>query len=141
MSISSRSAVGVHVLALLAQAGEKPLSSEVMASSVNTNAVVIRRVLGRLRDASLVRSLEGSGGGWRLVRGPEEITLLDVYGAVERESLFSLHSRQPNPACLIGHNIQGALEGVFGEAEAAMEGRLEKTTIAGVLSAIRAHAS
>lgn len=141
MSISSRSAVGVHVLALLAQTGEEPLSSEVMAGSVNTNAVVIRRVLGRLRRAGLVGSLEGSGGGWRLARAPVGITLLDVYRAVEEEPLFSLHSRQPNPACLVGRNIQGALEDAFGEAEGAMERRLAETTMAEVLDAVLARAS
>lgn len=141
MSISSRSAVGVHVLALLAQAGDEPLSSEVMAGSVNTNAVVIRRELGLLRQAGLVRSQEGSGGGWRLARNPKRITLLDVYRAVEKEALFSLHNQQPNPACLVGRNIQGALDDVFGDAEAAMERRLEKTTIYDVLGAVQKRAS
>lgn len=141
MSISSRSAVGVHVLALLARAGDEPLSSEVMAGSVNTNAVVIRRELGLLRQAGLVRSQEGSGGGWRLARNPRRITLLDVYRAVEKETLFSLHNQQPNPACLVGRNIQGALKDVFGDAEAAMERRLEKTTIDEVLGAVQKRAS
>lgn len=136
MSISSRSAVGVHVLTLLAQAGDEPLSSEAMARSVNTNAVVIRRELGLLRRAGLVGSQEGSGGGWRLARAPERITLLDVYRAVEKETLFSLHNRRPNPACLVGRNVQGALEDVFGDAEAAMERRLEQTTIDDVLGAV-----
>lgn len=136
MSISSRSAVGVHVLALLAEAGEEPLSSETMAGSVNTNAVVIRRVLGPLRRAGLVRSQEGSGGGWRLARDPNRITLLDVYQAVEKEPLFSLHNQQPNPACQVGRNIQGALEGVFRDAETSMERRLERTTIDDVLSVV-----
>ena len=136
MSISSRSAVGVHVLTLLAQTGQEPLSSEVMAGSVNTNAVVIRRVLGSLRKAGLVSSLEGFGGGWKLSRDPEEITLLDVYRAVEGETLFSLHSRQPNPDCSVGRNIQGVLEVTFGEAEDMMERRLAETTIANVLGAV-----
>ena len=141
MSISSRSAVGIHVLTLLAQSGEEPLSSEVMAGSVNTNAVVIRRELGLLRQAGLVRSQEGSGGGWRLARNPKRITLLDVYRAVEKEKLFSLHNQQPNPACRVGRSIQGALEGVFGDAEAAMERRLRETTIEDVLGAVQKRTS
>ncbi len=141
MSISSRSAVGVHVLTLLAQTGDEPLCSKVMAGSVNTNAVVVRRELGLLRRAGLVRSQEGSGGGWRLARDPKRITLLDVYRAVEKEALFSLHNRQPNLACPVGKNIQGALEDVFGDAEAAMERRLEKTTIDDVLGAVQKRAS
>ena len=65
--ISSRSAVAVHLLTLLAMfEGGEPLPSGYMADSVNTNAVVVRRILGALREAGLVRSQEGSGGGWYL---------------------------------------------------------------------------
>lgn len=141
MSISSRSAIGVHVLALLARSGEEPLSSQEMSESVKSNPVVIRRVLGRLRDASLVTSLEGSGGGWQLVRSPEKVTLLDVYSAVEKDPLFSLHAHPPSFDCAVGRNIQGALEEEFSQAESAMEERLARTTIAEVLRSVLARAS
>jgi len=135
--ISSRSAVAIHLLTLLAMfEGGEPLSSGYMAGSVNTNAVVVRRVLGALREAGLVRSQEGSGGGWYLARSPREISLLDAYLAVEGDPLFSLHNRQPNPACPVGKNIGGVLEGVFGEAESAMERRLAETTVAGMLEGV-----
>lgn len=139
--ISSRTAVAVHLLALLALFDEEPLPSEVMASSVNTNPVVVRRVLGVLRRAGLVRSWEGSGGGWELARSPGEITMLDAYRAVEEEHLFSLHKRRPNPDCPVGANIKGVLEGVFGEAETAMDRRLGQVTIAEILRAVLARAS
>lgn len=129
--------MAVHLLTLLAMfEGGEPLPSGYMAGSVNTNAVVVRRVLGALREAGLARSQEGAGGGWYLARSPREITLLDAYRAVEGEPLFSLHNRQPNPACPVGRNIGGVLEDVFGEAESAMERRLAETTIAGMLEGI-----
>jgi Rrf2 family protein len=135
MSTSSRFAVATHMLTLLAQNREEavPVTSEFIAESVNTNPVVIRRVLGALRAARLVTSQGGNGGGWRLTRDPETITLRDVYRAVEDETLFSLHHRPPNPDCLVGRHIQHVLAQHFASATRAMEDELAHTTIADVL--------
>jgi Rrf2 family protein len=135
MSTNSRFAVAVHVLTLLAQAGEDPapVTSEYIAASVNTNPVVIRRALGGLREARLVSSQGGNGGGWHLLRAPNAITLCDVYRAVEDEPPFALHHRTPNPNCPVGHNIQRALNTRFATAAQALEDELARTTIADVL--------
>ena len=133
MSTSSRFTVAVHTLTLLAQQPDDLLTSELIAGSVNTNPVVIRRVLGELRVAQLVTSQGGNGGGWRLVRAPETITLRDVYCAVEDEPLFGLHHRAPNPDCTVGRHIQQALNRHFDEARRALEQHLERTSIADVL--------
>jgi Rrf2 family protein len=135
MSTNSRFAVAVHVLTLLArgQEGEPPVTSEYIASSVNTNPVVIRRVLGSLRAAHLVSSQGGNGGGWQLIRAPAAITLRDVYRAMEAEPPFALHHRAPNPNCPVGRHIQQALNGRFAAAARAMEAELARTTIADVL--------
>ena len=133
MSLSSRFAVAVHVLTLLAQVEDRPATSEYMAGSINTDPVVVRRILGALRKAGLVTTQPGVGGGSSLARDPEQITLLDVYRAVEKGRLFSLHHRPPNPHCVVGGNIQTTLESVFGEAEAAMEEVLAGITVTQVL--------
>jgi Rrf2 family protein len=135
MSTSSRCAVAVHVLALLArgQDDQAPLTSESIAGSVNTNPVVIRRVLGSLRAARLVGSQGGNGGGWRLVRPPAAITLRDAYRAVEDEARLALPRRAPNPECPVGRHIQRALAVHFAAAGRAMEDELARTTIADVL--------
>lgn len=135
MNVCSRFAVAVHTLALLALAEEQPVTSEFVADSVNTNPVVIRRILGALREAGLVTSQPGAGGGWKLTRRPETITLLDVYQAVEEKPLFALHHRPPNQNCRVGRNIQSALTAFFGEAETAMEQGLARRTVAEVLRA------
>ena len=75
--------MAVHVLTLMAWADDEPLKSEQVAESVNTNAVVIRRMLCELAESKLVVSQTGSMGGSRLARQPEEITLLEIYQAVE----------------------------------------------------------
>ena len=133
MNSSSRFACANHVLALLALSPHEALTSEMMAGSVNTNPVVIRRILGLLRAAGIVTSQPGSRGGWRLAREPRAITLRDVYRAVETEPLFALHHRVPNHHCDVGRNIQEVLVGVFEDAQSAMEQRLAGSTIADIL--------
>ncbi|MCI0396534.1 MAG: Rrf2 family transcriptional regulator [Chloroflexi bacterium] len=137
MSTSSRFAVAVHTLALLTLE-KRPLPSTYIAGSVNTNPVVIRRILGALNEAGLVNTLLGSEGGAELARPAEEITLLQVYRATEKGDLFSLHPNTPNPLCQCGSNIQPVLSAVFYRAERAMEGVLARTTIADVVQAIEA---
>ena len=84
MSTSSRTAVAVHALTLLAQRGQDQLlTSAEIADSLNCNAAGVRRLLSQLRNAGLVQATEGSGGGWRLTRPARKITLYDAYAAVE----------------------------------------------------------
>ncbi|SEC47369.1 Rrf2 family transcriptional regulator [Paraburkholderia caballeronis] len=132
MNTSSRFAFAVHVLALLSQQDGVPLSSDVIAGSVNTNPALIRRLLSMLADAGLTTSQLGAGGGALLAREPAAITLLDVYRAVDDARLFALHREEPNPACMVGRNIQSVLRGVIDDAQQAMEASLAARTLAGV---------
>jgi DNA-binding IscR family transcriptional regulator len=143
MQISSRFSVAVHVLSLLAlqQEGDELLTSERMAGSVNTNPVVIRRILGQLKKAGLVEVRQGMGGAF-LSRLPGAISLLEVYHAVEvvqKAQLFSVHEK-PNPACLVGRNIQSALDGTLQQAQTALEQVLAGVTVAQVTTDIVAKA-
>ena len=97
--------MAVHVLTLMAWADEESLKSEQVAESVNTNPVVIRRMLCELAESKLVVSQTGAIGGSRLAREPEKITLLDIYRAVESPGVFSLHRHPPSRRCPVGVNI------------------------------------
>lgn len=132
MNTSSRFAFAVHVLALLSLQEGVPLSSEVIAGSVNTNPALIRRLLSMLAAAGLTASQLGAGGGALLAREPSRITLLDVYRAVDDAQLFALHREAPNPACLVGRHIQGVLTDYIGDAQRAMEALLATRTLADV---------
>jgi Rrf2 family protein len=136
MAQSSQFAIALHILTLLARAEGEPLTSEYMASSVNTNPVFIRRVLGKLARARLVISQPGMGGGWRLLHEPEAITFLDAYQAVEEDQLLALHHSTPNPQCLVGRNIQRSLVQYFGEAEQAFAQVLAQCTLAQLLQTV-----
>src|SRR3954452_4346845 len=105
--LSSKLSVGIHMLTIFALKRGDGLTSEFIAGSVNTNPVVIRRLLGSLRDAGLVESKTGVGGGWSLLVDPERISLLDILRAVEpHNELFALHRSEPNHECPCGLYIQ-----------------------------------
>ena len=129
MSTSSRFAVAVHVLTLMAWSKDEPLKSEQVAESVNTNPVVIRRILCELAHFGLVVSQTGSMGGTKLARQPNEITLLDIHQAVESRGVFSLHRQPPNRDCPVGVNIETVLGDVLGEVNSAVDHVLAKITI------------
>lgn len=141
MPTNSRFAVAVHVLTLLAWAGEdQPLKSERVAASVNTNPVVIRRILCALARAGLVVSQSGACGGSRLARAPEQITLLEVYQAVEAREAFALHPHRPDHGCPVGKGIGGILADLLHEVDASIERVLAQVTIDKVLHATKSHA-
>ncbi|MDX6694721.1 MAG: hypothetical protein QOF02_2324 [Blastocatellia bacterium] len=129
--------MAIHVLTLLARAGDEPLKSEQVAASVNTNPVVIRRILCQLARARLVISQTGAAGGSRLARRPGQITLLEVYSAVEAGDVFALHRQPTNQDCFVGMNIKGALAGVLEEVSASVEGVLKGITVEHVLERLQ----
>lgn len=144
MSTSSRFAVAVHVLTLMAWSDEDSLKSDQMAVSVNTNPVVVRRMLCELAEGDLVVSQTGSMGGSRLARNPRQISLLDVYRAVECPAAFSLHPKRPSHRCPVGSGIGTVLEEVRTEIDSAVEGVLARITIEDVVTRLkttRAHAA
>ncbi|MEO3945305.1 Rrf2 family transcriptional regulator [Gorillibacterium sp. CAU 1737] len=137
MTGNSRFAVAVHILSLLVTQRDERLSSDRIAESVNTNPVVIRRIIGMLNRAGLVQTMPGVAGA-RLTRLPEELTLLDIYWAVQddpKEGLFAIHEH-PNPDCPVGQNIQAALQGAFCRAQTAMERELSQVTLSDMMQAI-----
>ena len=137
--VNSRFAVATHVLAYLEYAKGRPATSEEIAASVNTNPVVVRRILSILRKAGLTRTQFGVGGGALLARPGSKITLLDAYEATEEDAdLFALSSLSPNVSCDVGANIQATLEKLFGGAEQALKGALAEVTIEQVLSEAQA---
>ena len=130
--INSRLAVSVHILALIATHPDQALSSDYIAGSVNTNPVVIRRLIGSLRQAGLLSTVAGKSGA-TLTKDPQDITLLMIYRAVEpKEALFSMHE-QPNPACPVGRDIQSTLNQSFTRAQQALEAELGTETLADIL--------
>ena len=135
MNTNQQFSVSIHVLTLLAAMPGQLLTSEQIAESVNTNPVVIRRVMGHLRQHRLVESRPGANGGWKLARAPEQIHLCSVYDAFHRDEILGMH-QHPNQDCPIGAKITPALEKVFGQAEKAMHDSLSGFTVKDVLDEV-----
>ncbi len=138
MRTRCRFAMAVHVLAVLAYKEGDRVSSSFLASSVNTNPVIIRRLLLALQRANLVETRKGPGFGSRLNRSPARINLAEIYQAVEREAPFVLPRRKANDACPVGQGISIAMQRVFSSAQEAMEHELARTTLASIVERVRA---
>ncbi|RIK42355.1 MAG: transcriptional regulator [Chloroflexi bacterium] len=130
MKRDGRFSVALHILAHLAEAGERPTTSEALAAHLRTNPVVVRRSLAGLREAGIVTSTKGHGGGWLVARPPAEVSLREVYAVVgDRDDLLPVGDADPH-GCLIAATVTGALSGVYAEAEALLVRRLGEITLA-----------
>lgn len=120
----------IHMLILICES-ETPMNSEQIATSVGTNASYIRKLTTRLSKAGIIEGRRGVSG-FRLIKNPEDISLLDIYKAVmetDKLHLFDLH-QNPNDACIVGHNIRPVLGDMFRDMEESVEKRLQGMTLA-----------
>ena len=137
MQISSRFTIATHMLIIIALKGkESKVTSDFLASSVGVNPVIIRKTLSQLKKAELISVARGTGGA-EIIKDLEDISLLDVYQAVEclgkTGQLFSFHDN-PNPACPVGANIHGVLDEKLQKIQLAMEQELSQTSLAQVVA-------
>lgn len=131
MKRNSRLSLALHTLGHMAVEQGEPRTSAHIASHAGTNPVVVRRVLGRLREAGLLISEKGHSGGWKLAKSPTEITLADVYTALD-EKLIATDGGDEVPRCSLEHALRGQVSAVMEDIERNLIERLSKTTIAEV---------
>lgn len=129
MKRDSRLSGVLHVLLHMAEQGT-PMTSEELAKAMQTNAVVVRRILGGLRDAGFVHSEKGHGGGWTIARDLSAITMRDVYDAIGRPRLMAMGNRTEAPGCLVEQAVNAALDTGFRDAEALLLARFGEVTLA-----------
>lgn len=129
MRRDSRLSGVLHVLLHMAE-HDGPMTSDMLARAMDTNPVVVRRIMAGLRDDGYVRSDKGHGGGWVLARDLAEITLRDVYEALGRPALLAMGHRTEQPACLVEQAVNAALDTAFRDAEALLISRLGDVTLA-----------
>ena len=133
MSANSRFPVALHVMTALAYHDGEFLSSPMLAESVRTNPVVIRRLVCSLSRAGLVEAHAGRAGGVRLARRAETITLLDVFRAVEGGATFSLPDKPENKACAVSCAMKKLLASVLAETDRAVSKSLERIRLSDVV--------
>jgi Rrf2 family protein len=134
---SCRFAFAIHVMAVLALRRDELCPSTLLARTVNTNPVVIRRLLLDLQSAGLVKTERGPAGGARLARAPGKIKVRDIYKAVEEPTLFAAHRRKPSKACPVGCMIEPVLADLFQRGSRALEREFESITLDSVVRKIR----
>lgn len=134
MQISSRFTIAVHMLACMdIFKDEYKITSDFLASSINVNPVIIRKILSQLKDAGLIEVKRGPGGA-AIAKPLNEITFFDVYqsvGCIEENTLFHFHEN-PNPDCPVGKNIHQVLDDKLIRIQAAMEQELKTITLADI---------
>ena len=129
MKRDSRLSGVLHVLLHMAEQNG-PVTSDVLAKAMDTNPVVIRRIMAGLRDEGYVQSEKGHGGGWTLACNLSDVTLRDVYAALGSPSLLAIGNRTEAPGCLVEQAVNAALNQAFQNAEALLLARLGEVTLA-----------
>lgn len=136
MKVSTRFSDSIHLLAFLViYKGKTTLSSNIIASSLNTSPVVVRRLMSNLRDAGFIKTTHGSPDP-ELLRETKDISLLEIYLATEGKSPLFAIDHETNPDCIVGCNIQPTLTDYFSHAEIAAEAVLGKISLQDVIDTI-----
>ncbi len=139
MQISSKFTIGVHLLAVIDYLGEdEKVTSNILAGSIGVNPVIVRNVMGNLKEAGLINISQGRSG-ISLTKSPVQITFYDVYKAVDSvndDGLFHFHEH-PNPDCPIGRNIHKAMDSKLERVQKCMEEEMKKITLADVMTDIQ----
>lgn len=134
MKRNSRLSLALHTLSHMAGDPDRVRTSADIADHAGTNPVVVRRVLGKLREAGLLTSEKGHAGGWRLARAPQQITLADVYIALD-ERLVATDAARDAPVCSVEHALHARVSVVLEEIEQSLVQRLSETSISEVRGA------
>src|SRR5438477_7833520 len=127
----------VHIMTALAFARGDVVDSRTLAASVNTNPVVVRRLLLALRDARLIKTHTGRAGGAQLRKKPGQITLLDIYDAVESRTVIAVNARPAFKRCPVSCNMKRTMSGVAQAANKAVRKHLRAMTLKQLVSQVR----
>ena len=132
MKYSTKLSDTVHVMVLIAINQEKSLSSASIAESVHTNPGFVRQLMLKLKKAELMTSVAGHARP-SLSKPADQITLLDIYKAVEGEKPLLHLDTHTNPDCGVGINIQLSLQGFYNEIQKTAEGKMNTITLQDII--------
>jgi DNA-binding IscR family transcriptional regulator len=136
MNRDSRLSVALHVLLHMRDL-DAPVTSETLGSMMDTNPVVIRRMLGGLRDAGIVAAGKGHGGGWTLASDLAKVSLADVYESLGVTNAFGIGLRDEAPRCPLEREVNRAVGGALAEAEAHLMEKFRSVNVADLIETAR----
>ena len=128
MKRSARLSVALHALVHLVDKSDA-VTSTILSECLMTNPVVVRRVMGELREAGIVTSAKGHDGGWRLTRPPAEVTLYDVHAALGETLLLRAESDPGDTACTIVRTVDRVMTDFLADAEVLLAARLKRISL------------
>lgn len=132
---STKFAVSIHILSLIAIKKEESITSDYIAGSVNTNPALVRRLMSGLKKAGLIQT-QTKIGVTGLMKTPEEISLLEIFKAVEsRQDLFAIHS-DTNTECPVGAKIGFVLEDINRKVQLDFESELKSLHLSDILEGL-----
>ena len=136
MKRNSRLSLALHTLGHMAGEPDRIQTSAEIADHAGTNAVVVRRVLGKLREAGLLVSEKGHSGGWRLALAPKDISLADIYTALD-EQLVARAEDAEVPQCSVEHALHKRVSDIMSDVERSLIKRLSETNLADMRKPIK----
>src|SRR5437868_6803778 len=137
MAVNTQFSIAVHIMAGLACRCEQETTSSELAQSVNTSPSFVRRVLAKLSKAGLVETTTGKTGACRLARDAKDVSLLNIYQAVDAPKAFSIHHYTEQKACYVSCHIKAALDKALNKTQKAMEASLAEISLAQIVSDVK----
>jgi Rrf2 family protein len=137
MAANTQFSIASHLMACLAYMDGQDATSADLAFSVNTSPSFVRRILAKLSRAGLVQTATGKSGSCWIAKNPREISLLDVYRAVDAPRAFTIHHYDVNKPCVVSCHIKSALEKALAKTQKGMEDSLAKISVADILADIK----
>ncbi len=132
MKYSTRLSDAVHILVFIQQSEIPTISSSDIATSIQTNPSYVRQIMAQLKAAGLLNSSRGQATP-ELGKSTQEITLLEVYKAVEKDKPLLHLDTHTNPKCGVGVNIQLALADYYKHIQNVVETSMQKITLQDII--------
>jgi Rrf2 family protein len=134
MAINTQFPIAVHLMAALGYRSGRDTTSAQLAMSINTSASFVRRTLARLSRAGLVGTATGKTGACWLAKDAKNVSLLDIYRAVDAPKAFSIHHYSEQKTCPVSCHIKDALDKALEKTQRAMEATLDDISLAQIVS-------
>ena len=136
MALNTQFSIAVHLMIALGFNCERQATSSQLAASINTSPSFVRRILSKLSKANLVSTTTGKSGACLLAKKPEDISLLEIYKAVDAPQTFAIHDYPTQQSCLVSCNIEKTMQKVLTKAQDSFEETLSETSLAEIIADI-----
>lgn len=137
MAVNTQFSIAVHIMAGLAAGCDREMTSSRLAMSVNTSPSFVRRVVSKLSKANLVETTTGKTGACRLAKNTKDISLLDIYQAVDAPKAFAIHTYKEQKNCSVSCKIKTVLEHVLEKSQRSLENSLREISLAEIVSDLK----